>query len=26
MRFEDPVRYEDKEVIKEIILRGLLTC
>ncbi len=24
MRFEDPVRYEDKEVIKEIILRGVL--
>jgi len=24
MRFEDPVRYEDKEVIKEIILRGIL--
>ncbi len=24
MRFEDPVRYEDKEVIKEIILRGML--
>lgn len=24
MRFEDPVRYEDKEVIKEVILRGVL--
>ncbi|MEO0196662.1 MAG: TetR/AcrR family transcriptional regulator [candidate division WOR-3 bacterium] len=24
MRLEDPVRYEDKEVIKEIILKGVL--
>ncbi|MCS7244669.1 MAG: TetR/AcrR family transcriptional regulator [candidate division WOR-3 bacterium] len=24
MRFEDPVRYEDKEIIKEVILRGVL--
>lgn len=24
LRFEEPIRYEDKEVIKEVILRGVL--